>query len=192
MPRPDPKAHMKSWTIRWKGNKPILEQSTWAPGYTSGHTETEPEAIAMEVAHLMQSIADFREKWLNLNLLAEQHKHQVVADAFGNLISVTETDDPHEEMTMPEGAVTVPDQTGVWIDPPEDEICMICHKTGPGGFDCPHPDAHTPLANSKHDANGEDWNHDDHSDDDVPAGFNDYEVRGHNGDFFGYQGSARD
>jgi hypothetical protein len=30
------------------------------------------------------------------------------ADAFGQLLSVTETDDPHEEMTMPAGAESVP------------------------------------------------------------------------------------
>lgn len=105
--RPDPKNHMKSWVIQWKGNTPVLEHTTWAPGYTSGHTETEPEAIAMEVAHLLKNIADFREKWLNLNILAEKHKHEMAADAFGQLLTVQETDDPHEEMTMPDGAVTL-------------------------------------------------------------------------------------
>lgn len=105
--RPDPKNHMKSWVIHWKGNKPVLEQTTWAPGYTPGHTETEPEAIGMEMVQLMQHIADFREKWLNLNLLAEQHKAGVDESAFGSVLSVTETDDPHEHMTMPADAVDV-------------------------------------------------------------------------------------
>jgi len=112
---------VRSYTIQWKGNKPVIKPSHWAPGYTDGHTETEAEAIAMEVAHLMKNIADFREKWLNLNLLAEQLKHNMAADAFGNLlsddptVSITETDDPHETMTMPEGAQDVPTEyPGEW------------------------------------------------------------------------------
>ena len=100
-----PKDTPRSWVVKWKGNKPVLEQSNWAPGYTTGHQETEQQAIAMEIAHLLQNISDFREKWLNINLLAEQTKHAGVADAFGSVVgvSVTETDDPHEAMTMPEG-----------------------------------------------------------------------------------------
>lgn len=68
-----PKDTMRSWVIKWKGNTPKLEQSNWAPGYTTGHQETPQQAIAMEIAHLMQHIADFREKWLQINLLAEQN-----------------------------------------------------------------------------------------------------------------------
>lgn len=41
------------------------------------------------------------------------------------------------------------------------EFCLICQATGPVNFVCPHPDAHTPLANSQHDANGEPWEDED-------------------------------
>lgn len=105
MTRPsDSIKEVRSYTITWKGNKPQVQESHWQPGYTDAHQPTPQEALAIEVAHLMQHIADFREKWLNLNVLAEQMKYQMVSDAFGSLITVTETDDPHEEMTMPEGA----------------------------------------------------------------------------------------
>lgn len=106
MTRPSDQIKTKrSFIIKWKGNKPTVEESHWEVGYTPGHQGTPQEALAMEVANLMQHISDFREKWLNLNLLAEQMKYQMAADAFGSLISVTETDDPHETMTMPEGAL---------------------------------------------------------------------------------------
>jgi hypothetical protein len=120
MTRPDPKAHMKSWVVQWKGNKPVLEHSTWAPGYTRGHCETEKEAIAAEVVSLMQHIADFREKWLNINILAEGQMSEVPeeANAFGEFLTVTETDDPHEQMTMPEGATSiVSDEDQAKVDP---------------------------------------------------------------------------
>ena len=35
------------------------------------------------------------------------------------------------------------------------EVCMVCQTTGPAGFECPHPDAHTPLPTAAQDANGE-------------------------------------
>lgn len=107
--RPIDSDHIKSYVIKWKGNKPVVEPTVWQPGYTPGHMETVPEAIAMEVSHLLKNIADFREKWLNLNLLAEQEKHLIAADAFGQLIGVEETDDPHETMTMPADAVSLDD-----------------------------------------------------------------------------------
>ena len=104
-----PKDTPRSWVIKWKGNTPKLEQSNWAPGYTSGHQETPQQAIAMEIAHLMQHIADFREKWLQINLLAEQQNHEKV--------SVTVTDDPHEQMSMPDGTFDVPDPNAQLLDP---------------------------------------------------------------------------
>lgn len=105
MTRPSDAAKVKrSYVVKWKGNVPTIEHSHWEVGYTPGHQETPQEAIAMEVAQLMKHIADFREKWLHLNVLAEQNKYQMVADAFGSILTVTETDDPHEQMTMPEGA----------------------------------------------------------------------------------------
>lgn len=38
---------------------------------------------------------------------------------------------------------------------PDAELCMICLKRGPVNFECDHPDAHTPLPTTTHDANGE-------------------------------------
>ena len=107
MVRPNDKSNYKSWVVNWKGNTPVLVQTAWAPGYTPGHQATEQEAIAAEVISLMQHISDFREKWLKINLMAEQKNHQIVADAFGSLLTVTETDDPHEQMIMPEDATSV-------------------------------------------------------------------------------------
>ena len=114
-----PKDTVRSWVIKWKGNTPKLEQSNWQPGYTSGHQETPQQAIAMEIAHLMQHIADFREKWLQINLLAEQQNHERVSTISAPpLMEVTEYDDPHETMQMPEGAETLFDE---WDDPKLEE-----------------------------------------------------------------------
>lgn len=35
------------------------------------------------------------------------------------------------------------------------ELCMKCKRTGENGFDCGHPDAHTPVFTLTEDANGE-------------------------------------
>lgn len=105
--RPGYKENYKSFVVNWRGNVPVIQPTTWEPGYTEGHQATEQEAVAMEIAHLLQHLADFREKWLQINVLAEQLNVPTEPDTFGRMVSVTETDDPHEEMTMPDGAVDV-------------------------------------------------------------------------------------
>lgn len=47
------------------------------------------------------------------------------------------------------------------VEDEPDEFCMICHRLGPAGFECPHPDAHLPVANSHFDGNGEPWEDED-------------------------------
>lgn len=47
------------------------------------------------------------------------------------------------------------------VEEEPDEFCMICHRMGPAQFECPHLDAHLPLANSRNDANGEPWDDDE-------------------------------
>lgn len=126
MVRPSDKANYKSWVVKWEGNKPVLKQSVFTAEYTEGHQETPEMAISVEIVHLLQNIKDFREKWLNINLLAEQQKHNVESDAFGQ-VQIKETDDPHEKMTMPANAVDVPPEGmenafDPWIGATDEEV----------------------------------------------------------------------
>lgn len=152
-----PKDTMRSWVIRWHGNKPVLEQSNWVPGYTPGHCETEQEALAAEVVHLMDSIAAFRAKWLAINLLAEQIKYQMVSDAFGSLIP----GDPYETMTMPEGALDAESVIARGNEEAKHQHVEMTYDNGPK-----YPDKAGSAANSvRHGNYDEDPNgYDDHQD----------------------------
>lgn len=114
MTRPDPKNHMKSFVVKWKGTDPKITESTWAPGYTPGHRETRAEALAAAMDQILSQTAEVREKWIKLMLAVEQERahgdeHDRTMDMLQaeGRIMVTETDDLNETMEMPDGAVDI-------------------------------------------------------------------------------------